>query len=55
MTEVRLENNLRFAKERIKELENETQVLTNDNNNLRLMVKSLEEKQKYLVDKLVKL
>lgn len=55
MTEERLTNNLRFAKEKIRELENERNLLQSDNENLRSMLKSLQEKFKNLTDKFAKI
>ena len=51
MTEERLSYNLRYAKEKIKELENEKGVLQLDNENLRAMLKSVQEKNQLLAVK----
>jgi hypothetical protein len=54
MTEERLQNNLRYAKEKTAEAENDNRILQSDNDNIRLMLRSLEEKNRTLLDKLAK-
>lgn len=52
MNEQRLTSNLSYVKEKIREIENEKAIKDSDNENLRFMVKCLQEKNQLISVKL---